>query len=177
MPITQRLVAQRGRARGDLPALISDLGLEQTVLNLPWGELQVLTHNTCMHTITQEHMHTHLEHIQYPLNVLCISTRAIPALFVCTCLFAIRLCCIPGSHPQDFEARLVHLAIVLCLRPDFVLLDDPTACLDPQLTFRSAIALTCPTDSMHSHTHTQVTHTQAMHAQAVFSFFVHKLYT
>ncbi len=39
-------------------------------------------------------------------------------------------------HTQDYEARLVHVAIILCLRPDFVLLDDPTAGLDQQLTFR-----------------------------------------
>ena len=35
----QRFSAQRGRSRGDLPAIIHDLGLEQAVLNQPWAEL------------------------------------------------------------------------------------------------------------------------------------------
>mmetsp|Transcript_9209 Transcript_9209/g.16187 ORF Transcript_9209/g.16187 Transcript_9209/m.16187 type:complete len:249 (+) Transcript_9209:146-892(+) len=35
----QQLKAQRGRARGDLPALIHDLGLEQTILNQAWTTL------------------------------------------------------------------------------------------------------------------------------------------
>ncbi|GLC33448.1 hypothetical protein PLESTB_000076700 [Pleodorina starrii] len=35
----QRFAAQRARPRGDLPALIHDLGLEQVVLNQQWGEL------------------------------------------------------------------------------------------------------------------------------------------
>ena len=35
----QQFAAQRGRPRGDLPALIHDLGLEQSVLNQPWSEL------------------------------------------------------------------------------------------------------------------------------------------
>ncbi|KAK9785516.1 hypothetical protein WJX73_009532 [Symbiochloris irregularis] len=34
-----QLSAQRRRPRGDLPALIHDLGLEQPVLNQPWSEL------------------------------------------------------------------------------------------------------------------------------------------
>jgi ABC-type iron transport system FetAB ATPase subunit len=35
----QRFSAQRGRPRGDLPAIIHELGLEQAVLNQPWSEL------------------------------------------------------------------------------------------------------------------------------------------
>ncbi|GAB4820659.1 hypothetical protein N2152v2_007705 [Parachlorella kessleri] len=35
----QQFKAQRGRPRGDLPALIHDLGLEQEVLNQPWTQL------------------------------------------------------------------------------------------------------------------------------------------
>lgn len=35
----QQFRAQHGRPRGDLPALIHDLGLEQGVLNQPWTEL------------------------------------------------------------------------------------------------------------------------------------------
>lgn len=35
----QRFKSQRGRPRGDLPALIADLGLEQTLLNVPWADL------------------------------------------------------------------------------------------------------------------------------------------
>eukprot|EP00884_Botryococcus_braunii_P019040 jgi/Botrbrau1/581/Bobra.0010s0047.1 len=35
----QHFSAQRGRPRGDLPALIADFGLEQGVLNQPWSEL------------------------------------------------------------------------------------------------------------------------------------------
>ncbi|KAK9838333.1 hypothetical protein WJX81_005256 [Elliptochloris bilobata] len=35
----QQFAAQRGRPRGDLPALIHELGLEQGVLNQPWTEL------------------------------------------------------------------------------------------------------------------------------------------
>ncbi|EFJ52029.1 hypothetical protein VOLCADRAFT_72992, partial [Volvox carteri f. nagariensis] len=35
----QRFGSQRGRPRGDLPALIHSLGLEQSVLNQQWGEL------------------------------------------------------------------------------------------------------------------------------------------
>ncbi|KXZ54490.1 hypothetical protein GPECTOR_4g555 [Gonium pectorale] len=35
----QRFAAQRGRPRGDLPALVGALGLEQSVLNQQWGEL------------------------------------------------------------------------------------------------------------------------------------------
>lgn len=35
------LCQQRGRARGDLPALVHQLGLEQGVLNQPWVELSV----------------------------------------------------------------------------------------------------------------------------------------
>ena len=38
---TQQFAAQRGRPRGDLPALIHELGLEQGVLNQPWTELSV----------------------------------------------------------------------------------------------------------------------------------------
>ena len=37
----QQFAAQRGRQRGDLPALIHELGLEQGVLNQPWTELSV----------------------------------------------------------------------------------------------------------------------------------------
>jgi len=37
----QQFAAQRGRPRGDLPALIHELGLEQGVLNQPWTELSV----------------------------------------------------------------------------------------------------------------------------------------
>jgi ABC-type iron transport system FetAB ATPase subunit len=35
----QRFSAQRGRPRGDLPAIIHELGLEQAVLLQPWSEL------------------------------------------------------------------------------------------------------------------------------------------
>lgn len=35
----QQFKAQRGRPRGDLPALIHRLGLEQSVLNQPWTQL------------------------------------------------------------------------------------------------------------------------------------------
>jgi ABC-type iron transport system FetAB ATPase subunit len=35
----QRFSAQRGRPRGDLPAIVHELGLEQSVLNQPWSEL------------------------------------------------------------------------------------------------------------------------------------------
>ena len=35
----QRFSAQRGRPRGDLPAIIHELGLEQSVLLQPWSEL------------------------------------------------------------------------------------------------------------------------------------------
>ena len=35
------LSLQRGRHRGDLPALVHQLGLEQAVLNQPWVELSV----------------------------------------------------------------------------------------------------------------------------------------
>ena len=35
----QRFSAQRGRPRGDLPAIIHELGLEQSVLLQPWAEL------------------------------------------------------------------------------------------------------------------------------------------
>lgn len=38
---SQQIAAQRGRPRGDLPALIHELGLEQGVLNQPWTELSV----------------------------------------------------------------------------------------------------------------------------------------
>ena len=37
----QQLQAQKGRPRGDLPALIQQLGLEPGVLNQPWPELSV----------------------------------------------------------------------------------------------------------------------------------------
>lgn len=37
----QQFKAQRGRPRGDLPALIYRLGLEQSVLNQPWTQLSV----------------------------------------------------------------------------------------------------------------------------------------
>jgi hypothetical protein len=37
----QQFKAQRGRPRGDLPALIHRLGLEQSVLNQPWTQLSV----------------------------------------------------------------------------------------------------------------------------------------
>jgi hypothetical protein len=40
---TQQFKAQRGRPRGDLPALIHRLGLEQSVLNQPWTQLSVRT--------------------------------------------------------------------------------------------------------------------------------------
>jgi len=35
----QQFSAQRRRPRGDLPALVHSLGLEQSVLNQPWTEL------------------------------------------------------------------------------------------------------------------------------------------
>mmetsp|Transcript_7410 Transcript_7410/g.20931 ORF Transcript_7410/g.20931 Transcript_7410/m.20931 type:complete len:222 (-) Transcript_7410:104-769(-) len=35
----QRFASQRGRSRGDLPAIIHEMGLEQLVLNQPWHEL------------------------------------------------------------------------------------------------------------------------------------------
>ncbi|KAI3436587.1 hypothetical protein D9Q98_006004 [Chlorella vulgaris] len=35
----QQFRSQRGRPRGDLPALVHQLGLEQAVLNQPWSEL------------------------------------------------------------------------------------------------------------------------------------------
>uniref|UniRef100_A0A7S1WYX0 ABC transporter domain-containing protein n=1 Tax=Tetraselmis chuii TaxID=63592 RepID=A0A7S1WYX0_9CHLO len=35
----QRFESQKGRSRGDLPALIHEMGLEQLVLNQPWVEL------------------------------------------------------------------------------------------------------------------------------------------
>ncbi len=37
----QQFKAQKGRPRGDLPALIAELGLEPGVLNQPWVELSV----------------------------------------------------------------------------------------------------------------------------------------
>ena len=37
----QRFASQRGRPRGDLPALVHEMGLEQLVLNQPWSELSV----------------------------------------------------------------------------------------------------------------------------------------
>ena len=37
----QRFAAQKGRPRGDLPALIHELGLQQGVLNQSWSELSV----------------------------------------------------------------------------------------------------------------------------------------
>ncbi len=44
----QQFKAQRGRPRGDLPALIHRLGLEQSVLNQPWTQLSVCNRlNTC----------------------------------------------------------------------------------------------------------------------------------
>jgi ABC-type iron transport system FetAB ATPase subunit len=43
----QHLKAQRGRPRGDLPALIHELGLEQAVLNQPWSELSVSEPQNC----------------------------------------------------------------------------------------------------------------------------------
>lgn len=39
----QRFAAQKGRPRGDLPALIHELGLQQGVLNQAWSELSVST--------------------------------------------------------------------------------------------------------------------------------------
>ena len=39
----QQFKAQKGRPRGDLPALIAELGLEPNVLNQPWVELSVRT--------------------------------------------------------------------------------------------------------------------------------------
>lgn len=35
----QKFASQKGRPRGDLPALVFQLGLEQVVLNQPWAEL------------------------------------------------------------------------------------------------------------------------------------------
>ncbi len=43
----QQFAAQRGRPRGDLPALIHELGLEQGVLNQPWTELSVRAREQC----------------------------------------------------------------------------------------------------------------------------------
>ena len=37
----QRFAAQNGRPRGDLPALVHELGLQQGVLNQSWSELSV----------------------------------------------------------------------------------------------------------------------------------------
>ena len=53
----QHFKAQRGRPRGDLPALIAELGLEQGVLNQPWVELSVskgaVGMHACMHATMQ----------------------------------------------------------------------------------------------------------------------------
>lgn len=43
----QKFTSQRGRERGDLPALVFQLGLEQVVLNQPWAELSVGTTSGC----------------------------------------------------------------------------------------------------------------------------------
>lgn len=43
----QQFKAQRGRPRGDLPAIIAELGLEQRVLNQPWVELSVRITSIC----------------------------------------------------------------------------------------------------------------------------------
>ncbi len=42
----QAFAAQKGRPRGDLPALIHQLGLEQEVLNQEWSQLSVSTRAT-----------------------------------------------------------------------------------------------------------------------------------
>lgn len=39
--LLQRFAAQKGRPRGDLPALIHELGLNQSVLNQSWTDLSV----------------------------------------------------------------------------------------------------------------------------------------
>ena len=40
--LLQRFAAQKGRPRGDLPALIHELGLNQSVLNQSWTDLSVM---------------------------------------------------------------------------------------------------------------------------------------
>jgi hypothetical protein len=44
LSLVQQFSAQRRRPRGDLPALVHALGLEQLVLNQPWTELSVWLH-------------------------------------------------------------------------------------------------------------------------------------
>lgn len=48
----QRFESQKGRSRGDLPALIHEMGLEQLVLNQPWVELSV---RGCVPILTRTH--------------------------------------------------------------------------------------------------------------------------
>lgn len=55
--LLQQFSAQRRRPRGDLPALVHALGLEQVVLNQSWSELSVSSH---------PHLH---EHHRHPLSI------------------------------------------------------------------------------------------------------------
>lgn len=56
----QQFASQKGRPRGDLPALVHELGLEQAVLNQPWTELSVGGAREDLAVIAR-HVHVHDE--------------------------------------------------------------------------------------------------------------------
>jgi ABC-type iron transport system FetAB ATPase subunit len=105
----QQFGAQRGRPRGDLPALVHDLGLEQSVLNQPWAELSVRRRLK-------------------PAAAAAAAARRPPK----TLMFPL-LCCGTLVRVRDLQggqAQRVQLAIAVALNPAVLLLDEPTSSLD-----------------------------------------------
>lgn len=116
--LPQRFASQRGRSRGDLPALIHEMGLEQVVLNQPWAELSVRG-PLCSRSSCQSRINSALQYA--PLSLLPFLTRPRGPSTLCL---------------QGGQSQRVMLAITMALKPAVLLLDEPTSSLDPQSVLR-----------------------------------------
>jgi putative ABC transport system ATP-binding protein len=111
----QSFASQRARPRGDLPALIYQLGLEQEVLNQEWSQLSVSLRSAP--GPGQSRLPAQ------PCRALRCSGRA-PQLTPAAATPCRR------RPLQGGQAQRVSLAIAIALCPSFLLLDEPTSACD-----------------------------------------------